>query len=133
MPEYLIDTWYLIAALDPFDTHHRAAQGLHARLRGVYVTHYGVLTELLAFVSGGGTDVRQRAVDAVRHALREFKVLPLDSDLFYRALTLYERRRDKEYSLVDCVSMVIMRDRNITTILTNDRHFAQEGFTLLNA
>ena len=27
--------------------------------------------------------------------------------------------------------MMIMRDRDITEVLTNDDHFAQEGFTVL--
>jgi uncharacterized protein len=39
---------------------------------------------------------------------------------------------DKAYSLVDCMSMSLMRERGITHILTNDHHFRQEGFTLVN-
>jgi predicted nucleic acid-binding protein len=46
-------------------------------------------------------------------------------------LTLYERRPDKQYSLVDCISMNVMRQRNVQEILTNDRHFSQEGFVRL--
>ena len=52
---------------------------------------------------------------------------------FARALDLYEARPDKEYSLVDCMSMVVMRERGITHVLTNDHHFRQEGFTVVNA
>jgi predicted nucleic acid-binding protein len=133
MPEYLVDTWYFIARSDRFDSYYHAAQRIHARLRGSYVTHYGVLTELLAYFSGYGELVRVRAARSVHDVLRDFTVLPLDRELFNRALGLYEERRDKEYSLVDCMSMVIMRERGITTVLTNDHHFAQEGFTLLNA
>jgi predicted nucleic acid-binding protein len=59
-------------------------------------------------------------------------VLELDRPLFIAALDLYEQRRDKEYSLVDCASMVIMRQRGITHVLTNDHHFTQAGFTILN-
>ena len=49
-----------------------------------------------------------------------------------RALDLYSQRPDKEYSLVDCMSMVLMRERGITHVLTNDHHFRQEGFTVVN-
>jgi predicted nucleic acid-binding protein len=47
------------------------------------------------------------------------------------ALTLYEARPDKEYSLTDCRSMVALRARGISEVLTNDHHFTQEGFTIL--
>ena len=53
-------------------------------------------------------------------------------ELFERALSLYERRPDKEYSLVDCMSMTLMRERGITHVLTNDHHFRQEGFTVVS-
>jgi predicted nucleic acid-binding protein len=46
-------------------------------------------------------------------------------------LKLYESRLDKGYSLTDCISMSVMRDRNLTEMLTHDRHFAQEGFIIL--
>jgi len=133
MPEYLVDTWYFIARLDRFDAHYRTAQRIHARIRGAYVTHYGVLTEFLAYFSAHGEVARMEAAGSVRDALRDINVLPIDRQFFERALKMYEDRRDKEYSLVDCMSMIVMRDRNITHILTNDHHFAQEGFTLVNA
>ena len=50
---------------------------------------------------------------------------------FLAGLALYKARADKGYSLTDCISMTAMRERNITEVLTHDRHFAQEGFTLL--
>jgi len=76
--------------------------------------------------------MRQLAVDSVRRFRRGSLVLESNRDLFDRALVLYESRADKEYSLVDCMSMVVMRDRGITHVLTNDHHFSQEGFTLVN-
>ncbi len=55
----------------------------------------------------------------------------MSPQLFRRGVRLYERRLDKAYSMVDCMSMVIMNERDLTDILTNDEHFAQEGFTLV--
>ena len=40
-------------------------------------------------------------------------------------------RPDKGYSLTDCISMQTMRREGLTEILTNDRHFEQEGFRAL--
>jgi predicted nucleic acid-binding protein len=36
-------------------------------------------------------------------------------------------RRDKGYSLTDCISMQTMRSEGIIDALTNDVHFEQEG------
>jgi predicted nucleic acid-binding protein len=133
MPEYFVDTWFFVARLNRFDAHHRVAQRLEARYRGDLVTHDGVLTEVLAFFSGLGQTARIEAAQIVRRTIRETTVIELDRRLFLTALDLYEDRNDKEYSLVDCMSMSIMLRRGITHAITNDHHFAQEGFTLLNA
>ena len=46
-------------------------------------------------------------------------------------LALYAARPDKGYSLTDCISMATMRKKGLTEVLTNDRHFEQEGFRAL--
>ncbi len=38
-------------------------------------------------------------------------------------LPAYKARPDKGYSLTDCISMNLMRERDITEILTHDHHF----------
>ncbi len=40
-------------------------------------------------------------------------------------------RPDKEWSLVDCASFVLMRQREINEALTSDHHFEQAGFSRL--
>ena len=50
---------------------------------------------------------------------------------FLSGMALYEARPDKGYSLVDCISMQTMRKEGLTEVLTNDRHFEQEGFRAL--
>jgi predicted nucleic acid-binding protein len=44
---------------------------------------------------------------------------------------LLSSREDKNWSLVDCSSFVVMQQRNITEALTNDYHFEQAGFVRL--
>lgn len=44
---------------------------------------------------------------------------------------VFADRPDKGYSLVDCISMVVMRDRGIAEVLSADHHFIQEGFVAL--
>jgi predicted nucleic acid-binding protein len=133
MQDYFVDTWYLVAGLDRFDLHHPHARRLEATLkRTPLITHDAVLTELLAYFSGQGANSRLQAARAVRNVAMRMNVIPGSRDLFLRALSLYEHRPDKEYSLVDCMSMTLMRERGITHVLTNDHHFRQEGFTVVN-
>jgi predicted nucleic acid-binding protein len=133
MPEHFVDTWFFVARLSRFDEHYAAAQRLETRFGNELVTHDGVLTEVLAFFSGLGQSARVDAARIVRRMIRESTVVELDRRLFLEALDLYEQRRDKEYSLVDCASMVVMRHRGIQHVLTNDHHFTQGGFTIINA
>lgn len=129
MREYFVDAWLMIALLDRADQHHRQATRLYNRLRSAFlVTHDAVLIEVLAFFAADGANARKAAVVMVRKAQAQWTVLPCHGDLFDRALDLYARRPDKEYSLTDCMSMVVMRERGIEQVLTNDHHFRQEGF-----
>ena len=58
-------------------------------------------------------------------------VIFVDGALHSKALTLLENRIDKNWSLCDAVSFVLMKDRSITEALTTDRHFEQAGFVRL--
>jgi len=133
MREYFVDAWLIIAALDRDDQHHLAARRIGSALASdALVTHEGVFIEVLASFSSDGPRSRQAAVDAVRNARRRWTVMRVDGGLFDRGLDRYERRPDKEYSLVDCMSMVLMEDRGIRHVLTNDHHFTQAGFIVVN-
>jgi len=128
-----VDAWYFIASVGPRDAHHRAAVRLARHVANArLLTNEPVLTEVLTYFSDEGSRVRAIAARAVREALNDLLVVSVDRGMFLRALDLYENRPDKEYSLVDCMSMVVMRERGITHVLTNDHHFRQEGFTVLS-
>ena len=47
------------------------------------------------------------------------------------AWEMFKLHRDKRYSLTDCVSFVLMKQRKITGALAFDQHFRQAGFVLL--
>jgi predicted nucleic acid-binding protein len=133
MPSYFVDTWFFIARLDRADSHHEFARQIEARLRFAnLITHDGVLTEVLSYFSGHGRKARLEAARIVRDVAQTMTAVPASRELFIRGLYLYEQRPDKEYSLVDCMSMTLMRDRGITHVLTNDHHFRQEGFTVVS-
>jgi predicted nucleic acid-binding protein len=88
---------------------------------------------VLNFFAEHGNEARRRSVSIVEQILTNpnIEVVPQTHDNFLAGLTFYKARADKGYSLTDCVSMIAMRERDITEALTHDRHFGQEGFTVL--
>ena len=134
MEKYFVDTWFLVARVDPYDQHHRIAVQVERSLtRARFVTHDGVLMEFLTSFAADGARARAAAVATVRDCMLRYEVFPSDRDLFLRALSRYETRGDKQYSLVDCMSMVLMEERGIRYVLTNDHHFTQAGFIVVNS
>lgn len=57
--------------------------------------------------------------------------VPGSPDLFGRGFELYAARPDKDWSLTDCISFVVMKDRRLERALTADVHFVQAGFHAL--
>lgn len=55
----------------------------------------------------------------------------IDAPRFDRAMAIFGRYRDKQYSFTDCTSFAVMAELGLGSALTTDRHFAQMGFTLL--
>ena len=130
------DTCYWIAIALPKDELHELAKTATQTLQGAHIiTTDEVLAEFLTFLSGWGALLRAKAVALVRRALSNpnVTVVPQTRESFLAGLVLFEQRRDKEYSFTDCISMDTLQKRNLTEVLTNDHHFAQEGFTALLA
>ena len=92
-----------------------------------------MLSEYLACFAGARPSVRAEAGRNVTDLLKSASVLvlPQSRDSFLAGLELYRARPDKGYSPVDCISMQTMRREGLTEVLTNDRHFEQEGFRAL--
>lgn len=125
------DTYYFIALLSPDDAAHRRAVE-YSRLIEESVTTEWVLLEL----ADGLADTKYRHLfretrDALLNGPSPAEVVPLDAGLHQRAIDLYVRRADKEWSLTDCVSFLVMQDRGLTEALTADHHFEQAGFVVL--
>ena len=134
MKSVFADTLYWIAIAKPGDQWAEPAKKAKSALGAVrLVTTDEVLAEFLAALSAGGPDLRRAAVEMVRaiHRNPDGKVIPQTRDSFLKALTRYEARLDKEYSLTDCSAMDAMDAERMREILTNDRHFEQEGYVTL--
>jgi len=60
-------------------------------------------------------------------------VVPCDQGLLEAAIGLFSKRPDKQWSLTDCLSFVVMEREGITEALTGDHHFEQAGFVAVLA
>ncbi|MGP1385031.1 MAG: type II toxin-antitoxin system VapC family toxin [Thainema sp.] len=119
------DTFFWIAFLNPADDWHHQVRQTFARLQPCQlITTDEVLTEVLAFYSKSGVQLRTKAANLVRDILAspDVDVYPQSHQSFLDGLTLYEQRLDKGYSLADCISMNVMKRQNIAEILTHDKH-----------
>ena len=131
--KFFADTFYWIALTDPRDGAYLEVIRLTGSLapRSVITTDE-VLTEFLAFCSSDQRLRRQAGLEVERLINDpDIRVIPQTRDTFLAGLALYNARPDKEYSLTDCISMETMRREGLTEVLTNDKHFDQEGFRRL--
>ena len=62
---------------------------------------------------------------------RLVRYVPSDHETNEAAWRMYSRHSDKEWSLTDCHSFVLMRQFGIREALAHDIHFEQAGFVAL--
>jgi uncharacterized protein len=135
--EVYADTAFFIALVSEADTLHDLASLLAEQFEAdgttMLVTSDAVLLEFLSGMSKFGPDARGMAVAMVRTLLEDptSLVVPQTRDLLRRAVDLYADRLDKQWSGVDCLSIVVMGDRGIDEVLTHDHHFTQAGSRIL--
>jgi predicted nucleic acid-binding protein len=129
-----LDTVGLVAIANVDDQWNSAATRVFEKL--VRAARPLVTSSLVLIEVGDGLSrvrYRQLAID-IRASLREsqqIEIVQCTHDLEKRAWDLYAQRPDKDWGMTDCVTMVIMQDRGIASVLTADRHFEQAGYEIL--
>jgi uncharacterized protein len=129
-----LDSSYAIALASRTDEHHAKALQLSA-----YIASHRVrvlLTRAVCFEIGNAlARPRFRSV-AVQFLDRlessgTAEIVPMPEDSYHEVLRLYRERADKDWSLTDCLSFLIMHQHGLTEALTSDEHFEQAGFKAL--
>jgi predicted nucleic acid-binding protein len=122
--------------LDASQAHHEAASRLYRATRQQgdrFVTTNYILAELVALLTHPLRVPRARLIDFI-HGIKSspfVEVVHVDAALDAEAWDLLTQRPDKVWSLVDCASFVVMRQRGLKDALTSDQHFEQAGFRRL--
>lgn len=125
------DAFYFVARLNGRDQHHDRMLAFSRDFRAFIVTTDFVLMEVVDALAK--SERRARMHNFVLH-LRQTpvcEVIPASRELLDCALELYHQHADKEWTLTDCSSVLVMRERGLTNVLTADRHFEQAGFNAL--
>jgi len=125
------DSVYFFALLNARDRIHERATRYAAQAAIPILTTAWVLTE----VADGLCDRASRpAVIRLWQTLKaasDAEIILPSPQLFQRGFERYRLRPDKDWSLTDCISFLVMEARGLTEALTTDRHFHQAGFITL--
>jgi uncharacterized protein len=127
------DTSGLIALLNAKDENHARAKRVFANLRtrqaSLLSTSF-VLVETYALLGW------RLGLEAIRSFRTEFapliEVVGVDETLHNAGLDLVLDRRKRLLSLVDAVSFITMRQRNVAEAFAFDPDFEHEGFSLVS-
>ncbi|HEX4053362.1 MAG TPA: PIN domain-containing protein [Tepidisphaeraceae bacterium] len=131
MTVQFVDTYYLLALVNSRDKdHEKAMRHSQGRVGGLLTTTW-VLVEFADALCT--VDSRARVARFIRGFLSQsFVEVTLPSEAqFHLGLSIYENRHDKDWSLTDCLSFLVMQQRGIMDALTADHHFEQAGFRAL--
>lgn len=112
---------------DQYRTNATAWHAVLLKSASQIVTTEAVLWEWLNALADATT--RATAAEGYRraHADRRVEVVAFSPELNLAAVDLYRRRADKQWSLTDCLSVVVMEQRRLNEALTTDHHFEQAG------
>jgi predicted nucleic acid-binding protein len=136
MPDIFADTAGWGHLLDPTQAYHARAADLYRsarQQRRKFITSNYIITELIALMTSP-LRIPRPAIIAFIEGLKAspyVEIVHVDISLDAQAWQLLSQRLDKNWSLVDCSSFVIMRHRDILEAFTADHHFEQAGFVCL--
>jgi len=127
----LVDSGFLLAFAQPTDALHRRAVAWARSLSEPLLTTEYVLCETVNNLSKRADRPRAHRIVEMISGDPNYTLVPASPELFAAGLRLHRERPDKEWSLTDCVSFHLMRERELTRALAYDIHFEQAGFEAL--
>jgi uncharacterized protein len=129
-----IDTWGWVALGCPRDSKHHEVSKLYRTLQGqkrsIFTSDY-ILDETitLLFRREVYADALRFFTGILKSAEEKFITIErISADRFAEAWKLRQRFQDKlDISFTDLTSMIVMKERQIKQILTEDEHFQHVG------
>jgi uncharacterized protein len=132
MRELFLDSGYVVALeLQNDQYHERTAahwQKLMSPTPARLVTTSLVFAEIVTLLSARGQRQRSIQVGDWLFSSKHLLLVDVDRSLFDDGWAYFKQHDDKQYSLTDAVSFVLMKRLGIRTALTFDHHFRQARF-----
>jgi len=122
------DTSFYVAVVSQRDALHDRAMDAMKEFQGRIVTTEYVLVEVGNWLAATGERPTFVLLNQKAHSDPKTLVIAADRGLYDAGVNLYASRLDKQWSVTDCISFVVMRQYRLTEALTADRHFQQAGF-----
>ena len=131
MSRAFLDTSYLLALEFARDQNYTAAE-LHwqkiLQSSPTLVTTSYIFDEVVTYLNSRGHHTRAIRVGNSLLTSGSVELIHVDHTLFYEGWQYLQHHKDKDYSLTDCISFVVMKRFDADTAFTFDRHFVQAGF-----
>ena len=138
MPEMVFwDTAAFVALGNRDDELHAAAIAASQELARAHtriLTTDAVLTEVAnTFSRTTLRPLAHQVIEAFQASVRVrvAQLVHVDAGLWLRGWQFFLDRPDKNWSLTDCLSFLVMEDRKVRRAFTSDHHFVQAGFDKL--
>ncbi len=126
-----LDTSYFVALAMGRDALHTRAAAWSAHAPGPFLTTEYVLWGLMNLLSASTNRAKAHTMLRCIEGSASIEIAWAASESFRLGLAMHAERLDKSWSLTDCISFALMRQREITDALTYDHHFEQAGFKAL--
>jgi uncharacterized protein len=134
MKSVFLDTGYVIALELANDQNHRAAlkhwRSIAKSLPLLIITSY-VFDEIVTFFNSRGHHAKAVEIGLWLLNSPSVRLVYVGENLFQDGWNYFQKHKDKEYSLTDCISFTVMKEFGIDTALAFDKHFVQAGFKKL--
>ena len=131
------DTAAFVALGNARDEHHDEAMQIREALgkqKAHLLTTSAVLIEVAnTFSKAPWRAVARQLIEATRQsaAAELATIVHVEPSLWQRGWALFLARSDKDWTLTDCISFIVMQDLGVPRAFTSDHHFEQAGFKRL--
>src|SRR6267142_2257513 len=131
MTPVFVDTSYLLALVISNDKDHELALRSQPPPSTPLLSTEYILLEVLDGLSALAFREIGLTIVKLLRANPMVQIVAASTTLLDEGIEHFERRRDKDWGITDCISFSVMQRHGIHEALTADHHFEQAGFIAL--
>lgn len=126
-----LDTSYLLALELTNDQNHQTAQTHWQQViitTPRFITTSYIFDEVVTYFNSRNHHAKAVQVGNYLLLSPSIQLVHIDETLFYLGWSYFQQYQDKQYSLTDSISFIVMQQYDIQVAYTFDQHFTQAGF-----